>query len=419
VNQHQKYRIQKGDTLLSVASKYTITAEELRHYHNTYCELSDLLEHDITYQKELFIPKPKSKSTSSEAPQEKELKKVHFAPDNTLLFSPVNSHYKYGVMITIENGEEKNELKYEIAVKWVQLFEDLHVFEIDRISKVYINEEEANDIADVLAYKTSKVLYPMQTLVDQEGQWKAAAKYNRYPERWKTIKQEIYKEFEGEIVDEYLLKIEKILENPELITRYISEDLFIRTLFLGYCINYGKDFTAEKHITFPIIDNGIEPRYNIQAKVNPYLDDYNLINIDINGILDDQRSQADFITGNLFPADKEDKEGEQETLSSGNIAIQAFLNPNSRITEALHLECSMDLEETKKVAIVIANLSETGSINVRNKVAALFDSETTAPKQSFWGGIKEFFKEMDDVNYRKEKAKQEIAENLKKYHNKK
>jgi hypothetical protein len=415
---HNTYRVQKGDTLLSVAKKYTITAEELRHYHNTYCEIPDLLEHDITHQKELLVPKPKSEGTSPETPQEKEQKRVPFAPDNTLLFSPVNSHYKYGVMITLENGEEKNELKYEVSVKWIQMFEDLHIFEIDRISKIYINEEEANDMADTLAYKTSKVLYPMQILVNQEGQWIAAAKYNRYPERWKTIKQEIHKEFEGEMVEEYLSKMENVLENPELITRYISGDLFIRTLFLGYCTNYEKGFTAEKHITFPVIDNGIEPRYNIQAKADPYLDDYNLINIKMQGVLDDERSQADFINGNLFAPDEEEEE-KKKTVSFGDIAVQAFLNPNSRIPEAIYLECSIDLEETKKVAVVIANLSETASINVHNRTTALFESETTAPKKGFWSEIKEFFKEMDNPEYRKEKGRQEIAENLKKYHNKK
>ncbi|HEX8575145.1 MAG TPA: LysM domain-containing protein [Flavobacterium sp.] len=414
---HFLHIVQKGDTLQSVAKKYTITAEELRHYHNAYCEVPDLLEHDITHQEELLIPKPKPEGTLPGTPQEKERKRTPFAPGNTLIFSPVNSHYNYGVMITMENGEEKNELQYEITVKWVQMFEGLNVFEIDRISKIYINEEEANNMADTLAYKTSKVLYPMQILVDREGQWKAAARYNRYPGRWKTIKQEIHKEFEGELAEGYLLKIEKILENPELITRYMLGDLFLRTLFQGYCTNYGKGFTAEKHITFPIIDSAIEPRYKIQAKTDPYLDEYNLINIKIEGVLDDGRSRADFINENLFAANE--KEEKEEKVPFGDITIQAFLNPNSCIPEEIHLECSIDLEETKKVAVIIANLSETASINVHNRAAAVFESETTVPKKSFWNGIKEFFKEMNDPEYRKEKGRQEIAENLKKYHNKK
>ena len=411
---HHHHTIKKTDTLQSVAKQYSITVEELRRYHNTYCKLPDLLGHEITHQKELFIPISKKEE---EQTKEIEKKKVSFAPKNTLGYFPINSHYKYGVMITLENGEEKNEIKYEASVKWVQKYEESHVFEIDRISKIFVNEEEVNDIADSLAYETSKVLYPMHILVDEETNWVEAAKYNHYPERWKTIEKEIRKEFEGEMVEDYLQKIEKILETPEQITRYISGDFFIRTLFLGYSTNFGKDYTKEKHIGFPVIENPIEPIYKINFKIEPYLDEYNLINVEMEGVLDDERSQGDFINGSPFPFE-EYAETERKKNNFGNFEAQLFLNPNSCVPEAIHLECSIDLEETKKVSVVIANLSETGSINVRNREVSVFEGEV-APKKSFWGGVNEFFKEMNDPEYRDGKAKQEIAENLKKYHNKK
>lgn len=416
MNKYNLHILQKGDTLQSVAKKYNITAEELRRYHNTYCELPDLLGTEITHQKELIVPKPKSEENSEETPKEKERKKVSFAPNNKLVYSPVNTHYQYGVMITLENGEEKNEIKYETSVKWIQKYGDYHIFEIDRTSKIFINEEEANDIADLLAYETSKVLFPMHLMVDEDGNWEEVAKYNKYPERWKTVKKHLQKEFDGEMVENYFQKIEKILGTPEQINFYMLGDFFLRTLFLGYCFSYGKNFTTEKHITFPIIENGIEPRYKIQAKTDPYLDEYNLITIEMEGILDDDRSQADFINGNPFAFEIEEKDKKIESF--GNFLIKAFLNPNSSIPEAVHLECGLDLEESKKVSVVIANLSETGSINVRSKENSVFQREVAA-KKSFWGGMKEFFKEMNDPEYREEKARQEIAENLKKYNDRK
>lgn len=163
--------IQKGDTLQNVSKQYGISAEELRNYHNRYCELPDLLNREIEHQKELIIQKKQNEGEKSEEPKEPEKKKVRFAPNNKLVYFPINSHYKYGVMINIENGEEKNELKYETSVKWVQKYGDYHIFEIDRISKIYINEEEANDIADLLAYETSKVLFPIHLMVDENGNW--------------------------------------------------------------------------------------------------------------------------------------------------------------------------------------------------------------------------------------------------------
>ena len=44
-------------------------------------------------------------------------------------------------------------------------------FEIDRTSKLYLNEEEVNEIADLLAYRTSKVLYPLHISTDEHGQF--------------------------------------------------------------------------------------------------------------------------------------------------------------------------------------------------------------------------------------------------------
>lgn len=416
MSKHRSHLIQQGDTLECIAKKYSITAEELRRYHNTYAELSDLLGDEITHQKELIVPKPKEEGISEETPQEKERKKVSFAPDNKLVYYPVNTHYKYGVMITLENGEEKNELKYETSVKWVKKDKDFHIFEIDRTSKIYINEEEANNIADLLAYETSKVLFPMHLMVDEDGNWEEVAKCNIYPERWKTVKKHLQKEFEGEMVEIYFQKVEKILETPEQINFYMLGDFFLRTLFLGFCFNYGKDFITEKHITFPIVENGIEPRYKIQTKADPYLDEYNMINIEMEGVLDDERSQADFINGNPFAFEIGEKDKKIESF--GNFLVKAFLNPNSSIPEAVHLECSIDLEETKKVSVVIANLSESGNINVRNRETSVFQ-EKVAPNKSFWGGMKEFFKEMNDPEYREEKARQEIAENFKKYNDRK
>ncbi len=417
MSNHHSHILQQGDTLETVAEQYNITPEELRRYHNTYAELGDLLGSEVTHQKELIVPKPKPEDNSEETPKEKERKKVSFAPNNKLVYSPVNTHYKYGVMITLENGEEKNELKYETSVKWVQKYGDFHIFEIDRTSKLYINEEEANDIADLLAYETSKVLFPMHLMVDEDGNWEEVAKCNIYPERWKTVKIHLQKEFEGEMVENYFQKIEEILETPEQINIYMTGDFFLRTLFLGFCINYGKDFTKEKHIGFPVIENPIEPVYKINFKIDPYLDDYNLINVEMQGILEDERSQGDFINGSPFPFE-ENEETERKKNDFGNFEAQAFLNPNSCIPEAVHLECSIDLEETKKVSVVIANLSETVNINVRSRETSLFQREV-APKKGFWGGMKEFFKEMNDPDYREEKGRQEIAENLKKYNDRK
>ena len=63
--------------------------------------------------------------------------------------------------------------------------------------------------------------------------------------------------------------------------------------------------------------------------------------------------------------------------------------------------------------MIIANLSDTGSINVRNREISVFQKEVT-PKKGFWGGMKEFFKEMNDPEYFQEKHRKIIEQQMKK-----
>ena len=183
---HNSHIVQKGETLQSIAEKYHISVEALRRYHNTYCELSDLIEEKLTHHKKIFVPQSVPENTNENV--------ATTAKKPILSYTPHHCRYQYGVIITIEEAGKKDELKYEVAVKWVQKYEEYHIFEIDRNSKIYINEEETNLIADVLAYKTSKVLYPMHILVSDKAELVDIATYNKYRERWKTVKEELLKE---------------------------------------------------------------------------------------------------------------------------------------------------------------------------------------------------------------------------------
>ena len=53
----KKYLIQKGDSLSSVAERFSVKdAQTLRSFHNTHCPLEDLLGYELVPGKELLIP---------------------------------------------------------------------------------------------------------------------------------------------------------------------------------------------------------------------------------------------------------------------------------------------------------------------------------------------------------------------------
>ncbi|MCW3169057.1 hypothetical protein OMO38_11035 [Chryseobacterium sp. 09-1422] len=344
MQKYNKHITEAGETLKSIAKLYDLSDESLKFFHNNHCRAEDHILISITKQKELFLPRTAVVDKN---------RLVKFGHGNSLVFQPENSFLKCSTVITIENDTRKNELKYDVSVTWIKQENGLHIFEVDRISNLFLNEEEVNEIADLLAYKTSKVLYPMTVSVDQQGKFYNVENADIFKERWNNVKEEVYKEFEGEIVDEYCLKIERILDEPNALLIYIKNDYFIRTLFLGIYQKFNQNYQTEIVETFPIISNAVEPSYKIEVEVDPLKDEYNLINISGNGTLHDERSRYDFITGSPFSIITEDN---PQMNNDGNFRLQYFLNGETPLPEVLYLECDINLEKKKKISVVITAL---------------------------------------------------------------
>jgi hypothetical protein len=340
------HTVQKGETLKSIALLYSLDKDALKLFHNNHCNVKDMILIELTGQSELFLPRTAVTDKS---------KLVKFGRGNSLIFQPENSFIRYGVIITIENGDHKNELKYETSVRWLKMEQKLHFFEIDRTSNLYLNEEEVNDIADLLAYKTSKVLYPLQVSVDEQGRFNAVEDLSVFKQRWPAVKEEIYKEFDGETVDTYCEKIEKIINEPDAIDLYLKNDYFMRTLFFGVYKSFGQDYQTDIEGSFPIVNNPIEPKYEIKLEVDPLKDEYNLINIEGKGRLNDERNTYDFMNRAPFSLIIED---EPVMNHEGSFRIAYYLNGETLISESLYLECDIDLEQKKKISVVIAAPAE-------------------------------------------------------------
>lgn len=342
---YNKHVVQSNETLKSVAALYGLDADSLKLFHNNLCPVKDMILIDLTGQQELFIPRAAATDPG---------RLVKFGRGNSLIFQPRNSFYRYGVTITMETGDHRNELKYEATVRWVKSENNLHFFEIDRVSLLYLNEEEVNEIADTLAYKTSKVLYPLQISTDEQGKLNAVENLSVFKKRWPEVKEEVYKEFEGEVVDQYCRQIERILNEPDVLDFYLKNDYFIRTLFLGVYQSFGDSYQIGKTESFPVISNPIEPNYNIRLEVDPLKNEYNLVNIEGEGKLNDERTVFDFMSRSPFPQ----MIGDDPVMNDqGNFRIQYYLNGDTLLPESLYLECSIMLKEEKKVSVVIAAVS--------------------------------------------------------------
>lgn len=340
------HTVQKGENLKSIASLYSLDTDALKLFHNNHCKVNDMILIDLTAQKKLFLPRTAVTDKS---------RLVKFAGKNTIVFQPEKSSYRYGVAITMENSDHKNELKYETSVRWLKTENKLHFFEIDRTSNLYINEEEVNEIADLLAYKTSKVLYPLQISVDEQGKLNTVENTEVFKQRWIAVKEEVYKEFEGETVDSYCEKIEKVINEPDAIILYLKNDYFIRTLFFGIYQSFGQNYQTDRVESFPVVNNPVEPKYEIKLEIDPLKDEYNLVYIDGEGRLNDERSAYDFMNGAPFSFIIEDS---PVMNHGGNFRLAYYLNGETLLPESLYLECDIDLEKKKKISVVVAALTD-------------------------------------------------------------
>ncbi|TLX25455.1 LysM peptidoglycan-binding domain-containing protein [Chryseobacterium indologenes] len=340
------HTVQENDTLKSIAALYGIDKDALKLFHNNLCSVRDMVLIELTGQKEIFIPR------ASAVDQDK---KVPLGRANSLVFNPAKIYRKYGAVVTIENGDHLNELKYEVSVRWIRSERRQHYFEINRISKIYLNEEEVNEIADMLAYQTSKVLYPLQISTDEHGKFKTVENLSVFKERWPAVKEAVYKEFDGETVDRYCRQIEKVLDAPETLNLYLKNDYFIRTLFYGIYQSFGEDFSIEEIQSFPITDNPIEPKYKIKLELDPLKDDHNLIRIDGTGKLHEERSASDFMNGAPFSMIIDD---EPVMNDNGEFRVRYYLDEKTIFPESMYLESSILLRQEKKISVSIAALPE-------------------------------------------------------------
>ncbi|MBL1219985.1 hypothetical protein JET18_03995 [Chryseobacterium sp. L7] len=340
------HTVQTGESLRSISELYSLDTAALKIFHNSCCNVKDMILIELTGQKEIFLPR-------TAVTDKKRL--VQFGRANSLIFRPENSFSRYGVTIIIEHNDRKNELKYETSVRWLRTESRFHFFEIDRTSVLYLNEEEVSEIADLLAYKTSKVLYPLQISVDEQGKFNAVENLPVFMERWDAVKEELYKEFEGETVDEYCLKIEKVISEPDAMDIYLKNDYFIRTLFFGIYQNFGKEYQMEMADSFPIVNNPVEPKYQIKLEIDPLKDEYNLVNIEGEGRLNDERSAYDFMNKAPFSMIIEDH---PLMNHEGNFRIACYLNGETSLTESMYLECDIELEKKKKISVVVAALAD-------------------------------------------------------------
>lgn len=338
--QHNKdriYKIAKGATLESVAKELGKNAQEIRRYHNMYCEISDLIETDFKSHLEFLILAPKNNDVDTKKEIKKKDKKVNLASNFRLPFLPEQINGSYKVKYTYEVGNEIDVIEMNVFVKWLATDRNkYHLFEINRSPNIYVNGKLTDTLIGGLAGQTAEVLCPLKIVVDEFGKWIALYNYDEIDARWGNIKNNKLDYYYGEFTEAYIDETEYTLKSSDILFDSLRSDYFLRAFFNGIYVGYTADYSFQGEVSFPI-KNEVEAIFKVQQKIAPFLDKSDLIKVYQNG------NYANLGLGILYSYD----------TSNVNYDAVYFLHSDTYTIKKINVEYSIKHKKPIKNTIAI------------------------------------------------------------------
>lgn len=357
------YEIKKGDTLENVAAQFGIEPQRLRSYHNFRAPIEDAIRHTFPSHLKLLIIEPEKVELTEEEKEQNRKAVVFNDGSGKLSLNYAQEDRTYGVISTIENGNEIITLKENIRVQWKAKNQGYHFFEVSRTQPVYINNTAAATMAEDIAEKAAKALYPLIVVVNKDGKWIHINNLAHIQERWIETKKQLRKYYKGSITEKYFALYNKNLESSDTLFLALSKDWFLNAFFNGIHVQYPENLSLQREITFPFLAKNDAIKYKVEQKLDEYLDVNTLILLDINGELNDNRSKTDFENALNIPVKEytEDK-------ATGFYRAKYFLNPNNYLPEALSVSCTLALDIPQKYSITIANIKNTDEFFIESRI---------------------------------------------------
>jgi hypothetical protein len=344
-----KYRthpIKKGDTIQSLAIELGITPDEVRGFHNTCCKNEDTIGFELpTHLVQLFV-----------YPHIREIKKENyptatFESGYNLRANPKKDKVNYGVTYTITDNTIVNKISYTLSLECKQTSNGHFLYEINKF-ETYINNLDPEILADELAEKVARVLYPLKVIINPEGKFIGIHNFEEINKRWKKEKEKLLEYYQGDWANKYLDLTETTLQSESSLQRALSGDWFLSSFFAGIYTNYTRYYKFQNKVDFPILANTKPLVYKVEQTTDEYLDEHLQLVIEQNGILDDERAKIDIENGLYFPDYA--LQNPQAEKAQGEFRSKYFLNPKDNTIKSLFLRCSVIFDNPKTIEVVVS-----------------------------------------------------------------
>ena len=170
-------------------------------------------------------------------------------------FKDFKQEYAVEISIDGDTSDDLSVISYKVAVHYTkELLKPYFLTEVT-ITSFLLNFKYPDSLMQIIALKCREAIEKCVFQVNTKNVIIGLENYNEIVEKWTQIKQKMIQEYDGEIVDKYLILFEKSLENEAVLLKTIKKNLFINQYF------------------FPIFD---EPYHGFQKKGVETLSFFNL-----------------------------------------------------------------------------------------------------------------------------------------------
>ncbi|MFK7049369.1 LysM peptidoglycan-binding domain-containing protein [Flavobacterium columnare] len=219
--------VKKGDTLESVAQKLGISSQTLRQYHNTYCDLKEIIEENhLKGISAILLP------SSQEIQEFKEFEKKNQTLNSLPLHYLPHNFYKpsYNIEETIESSAKAPfTVSYKATLKTTREKEGIIV----SLANSYFQKEEETpeDKISTLAIACMNTIYPIEFIINSGGQIINIKNHQEIINKFKERKLDLLTYFSGKINQAYIDKFEKTLTDRKKILKSYCSTLLYQVLF--------------------------------------------------------------------------------------------------------------------------------------------------------------------------------------------
>lgn len=221
------YQVKKGDTLQSVAEELGISAEALKRYHNTYCDLKNLIGVDLKGIQEVIIP---SKNQIAELKEVQ--KQLSYSEKLPSLYLNKTFYYPtYEVTESIETlGQEDIKINYSTAIKLNEI-SDRGFIAIVNNSDFKKKGQSPDDKISMLSLACMESISPVAFLVPVQGKLKGFYEHKTLVKKFENKRADLESFFIGDINKAYFDKFYSNITKENYLLKQFCSTLLYQVLF--------------------------------------------------------------------------------------------------------------------------------------------------------------------------------------------